>query len=77
MGNMPRGGRTYRKYQLTKIAFIDRTAELALIIGDQKHWGKGVGTMAASQILEHGFNKLGLRRYIAVQLIKYRNAEPS
>jgi [ribosomal protein S5]-alanine N-acetyltransferase len=47
---------------LQEISFIDRTAEFAIIIGDRRHWNKGVGLRAGRKLLEHGFNKLNLER---------------
>lgn len=47
---------------LQEISFLNRTAEFAIILGDRRHWGKGVGTLAARQLLAHGFDKLGLER---------------
>ena len=47
---------------LQNLSFIDRTAELALIIGNKNHWGKKIGTISAEIIMSHGFNKLGLER---------------
>lgn len=47
---------------LQRISWIDRTAELAIILGDKQHWGRGVGRLAARELLRHGFNKLNLER---------------
>lgn len=47
---------------LQHISIIDRTAEFAIILGDKRHWGKGVGTRAGLKLLEHGFEKLNLER---------------
>lgn len=47
---------------LQNISWIDRTAELAIILGDRRHWGKGVARLAAIELLRHGFNKLNLER---------------
>lgn len=47
---------------LQEISLINRTAEFAIIIGDKRHWGKGVGILAGRQLLEHGFKKLNLKR---------------
>lgn len=47
---------------LQEISFIDRTAEFAIIIGDKRHWGRGVGLLAGRAILSHGFDKLNLER---------------
>lgn len=47
---------------LQNISLIDRTAELAIIIGDKRHWGRGVGVMAGRTLLRHAFEKLNLER---------------
>jgi ribosomal-protein-alanine N-acetyltransferase len=47
---------------LQNISFINRNAEFAIIIGDQRHWGKGVGKLASAAIIEHGFKRLNLHR---------------
>lgn len=47
---------------LQEISLINRTAEFAIIIGNRDHWGKGVASLAAFKILEHGFMKLNLER---------------
>jgi [ribosomal protein S5]-alanine N-acetyltransferase len=47
---------------LQDISFLNRTAEFAIILGDRRHWGKGVGLLAAKKLLFHGFNRLNLER---------------
>lgn len=47
---------------LQNISLINRNAEFAIILGDRRHWGKGVGKLASKAILEHGFLKLNLHR---------------
>ena len=47
---------------LQEISIIDRTAEFAIILGDVRHWGKGLGLLAGQKLLQHGFNKLNLER---------------
>lgn len=47
---------------LQDISFLNRHAEFAILLGDRRHWGKGVGLLAGRQLLAHGFNKLGLER---------------
>lgn len=47
---------------LQKISALNRTAEFAIILGDKRHWGKRVGILAATKIIEHGFHKLNLER---------------
>ena len=47
---------------LQEISFVNRTAEFAIITGDRRHWGKGVGLLAGRCLLQHGFQKLNLVR---------------
>jgi [ribosomal protein S5]-alanine N-acetyltransferase len=47
---------------LQEISIVNQTAEFAIILGDKRHWGKGVGLLAGKKLLEHGFNKLNLER---------------
>lgn len=47
---------------LQSITVINQNAELAILLGDRRHWGKGVGLLAARKLLEHGFLKLNLMR---------------
>lgn len=47
---------------LQDINLLDRTAELAIIIGNKQSWGKGIGREAAKLIIVHGFDSLNLNR---------------
>lgn len=47
---------------LQAISSINRTAEFAILLGDQRHWNKGVGKMAGAKIIAHAFDKLNLHR---------------
>lgn len=47
---------------LQQIALINRTAEFAIILGDKRHRGRGVGLLAGRALLRHGFDKLNLER---------------
>lgn len=47
---------------LQDISQVDRTAEFAILMGDKRHWGKGVASLAAKALLYHAFNKLNLER---------------
>lgn len=47
---------------LQKINLINRSAEIACIIGEPDWWGKGAMTWACNEIIKHGFLKLGLNR---------------
>ena len=47
---------------LQGISFINRHADFAVMIGDKRHWGKGVAYLASQAMFSHGFNKLNLER---------------
>jgi RimJ/RimL family protein N-acetyltransferase len=47
---------------LQSLSALNRNAEFAVILGDRRHWGSGVGRLAGRQLLAHGFGKLGLER---------------
>ncbi len=47
---------------LQAISHINRNAEFAILLGDKRHWGCGVGKLAGMQLLHHGFDKLSLER---------------
>jgi RimJ/RimL family protein N-acetyltransferase len=47
---------------LQAISPINRNAEFAILMGDRRHWGKGVALAAGRRLLEHGFLKLNLER---------------
>jgi RimJ/RimL family protein N-acetyltransferase len=47
---------------LQGISFLNRTAEFAILLGDKRHWGRGVGLLAGRALLMHGFAKLNLER---------------
>ena len=45
---------------LQNISTINRNAEIAILLGNKAHWGKGVGNKAAAKLFYHGFEKLNL-----------------
>lgn len=47
---------------LQNISIINRNAEFAILIGNKKHWGKGVGKMSGLKLIQHGLYKLNLER---------------
>lgn len=47
---------------LQRLSFINRSAEFAIILGDKRHWGRGVGLLAGRALLRHGFDKVNLER---------------
>ncbi|CAD5926507.1 GCN5-ike N-acetyltransferase [Planktothrix agardhii] len=47
---------------LQEISMINRNAEFAIIIGNKKHWGQGIGKLAGLKLIQHGLYKLNLER---------------
>lgn len=47
---------------LQRIDFVNRSCEIAIIIGNKDYWNKGIATEAFSLILNHAFDKLNLHR---------------
>ena len=47
---------------LQNIDYVDRSAELAIIIGDKRYWGKGIGLEAWKLMMNYGFLVLNLHR---------------
>lgn len=47
---------------LMDINYINRSAELHIMIGNSENRGRGVGTFAVKAIIAHAFNNMNLRR---------------
>lgn len=47
---------------LQRISWVDRSAELAILMGDREVWGTGAATDAGELLLQYGFVRLGLHR---------------
>jgi RimJ/RimL family protein N-acetyltransferase len=47
---------------LQRFDWINRSAELAIVLGEQESWGKGYATRACKCIIEHGFEKMNMNR---------------
>lgn len=47
---------------LQNINYINRSAELAILIGEKKYWGRGYSKEAAYLIVNHGFQEINLHR---------------
>jgi ribosomal-protein-alanine N-acetyltransferase len=54
---------------IKKIDRINRSAELAIIIGNKNYWNKGVGSEAYKLLIEYGFDTLNLNRISSGQTI--------
>jgi len=51
---------------LHKIDWVHRSAELGIVIGEKKYWGKGYGKLAWNMIAYYGLKVLNLHRIHAV-----------
>jgi len=47
---------------LQAIDWVVRSAELAILLGERNHWGKGLATQAAGLLCDYGFSRLNLNR---------------
>jgi RimJ/RimL family protein N-acetyltransferase len=47
---------------LMSIDWIDRSAQVGIVIGSKTHWGKGFGTDAMRLVLRFAFDKMNLHR---------------
>src|SRR6187551_2663119 len=54
---------------IQKIDRINRSAELAIIIGDKNYWNKGIGSEAYTLLIDYGFNTLNLNRISSGQTV--------
>lgn len=57
-----KGGCHIGNVSLQKISLVNRSAEFAIIIGEQKFWGKGFAKEASRLLIEHGFKQMNLNR---------------
>ena len=66
LGIWPKGSQSIiGVVSLQKIDFINRNAELAILVGQSEYRGKGMGYGAAKMIVTHGFSYLNLHRISA------------
>jgi len=54
---------------LQKINWINRSGEIAIIIGNKNYWNKGIGSEAYKLLIDYGFNTLNLNRISSGQTI--------
>lgn len=54
---------------LHKIDLLNRNADISIVIGNKRYWGKKIGTEAVALILSHAFNKLNLHKVTAGMVI--------
>lgn len=50
---------------LHKIDLINRNADISIVIGDKRYWGKKIGKEAVALIASHAFDKLNLHKVTA------------
>ena len=55
-------GRLIGSVGLHAIRWVDRKAELAVMIGDRDYWNRGYGTWAVQEMLRRGFEEMSLQR---------------
>lgn len=41
------------------------TARYSIVIGDKRHWNRGLGTAVTAAVITHGFTDLGLRKIVS------------
>lgn len=70
---LEKSGRHIGNIALQSIDPVYRTAELAILIGDKKSWGKGYAKEAARLMMDHGFSRLNLNR---IQCGTFETNEP-
>ena len=58
---------------LKDIDYKNKKAEFGIFIGDENSIGKGIGVQAAKQLLDIGFNELGLNKIFA-RILQYNQA---
>jgi RimJ/RimL family protein N-acetyltransferase len=47
---------------LQSINWVNRSVEIAIVIGDKNYWGKGIATKAIAHMVRHAFLRLGMHR---------------
>ena len=55
-------GKHIGNIKLGNIHWINRTAEIGILIGDKSSWGKGFGRDACSLVVDYAFTTLNLRK---------------
>lgn len=57
---------------LGNISWVNRSAEIAILIGERKAWGKGIGFEACQLVLQYAFDSLNLRRVYMGMTVRNR-----
>lgn len=75
LGILPKGEKQIiGVISLDNIDFLNRKADIAIIIGEKKFLGKGLGTKAVTLLLGHAFGKLSLHKVGLGVLSKHTTA---
>ena len=56
------GGRHIGNVSLIDIDWVSRSAAFAILVGDLKWWGKGIGIEAGKLVMDYAFTRLNLHR---------------
>jgi len=59
---LTKGGKPIGNIALMDINYLNRNAQLGIMIGEKDHWDKGFGTDAVSALLGYAFGTLALNR---------------
>ncbi|HXG87654.1 MAG TPA: GNAT family protein [Vicinamibacterales bacterium] len=59
------GDRHIGNIKLGPINWVHRFADVALMLGDKEHWGKGYGSEAIALVTDYGLNRLNLHKLTA------------
>ncbi|MEO6695303.1 MAG: GNAT family protein [Ignavibacteria bacterium] len=54
---------------LQNINWINRSAEIAILIGNKNYWNKGIGSEVYKLVINYGFNTLNLNRISSGQIV--------
>lgn len=55
-------GKHIGNIKLGSINWVNRNADIGILVGDRNYWNKGVGYSACTLVIEHGFKKLNLHK---------------
>ncbi len=60
--------------KLGSINWVHRFADLGIMIGDKRYWGKGYGPEACRLVLEYAFDRLNLNKVVLGVCSTHKNA---
>lgn len=47
---------------ITNLSQVNQAGEYFILLGEKRHWGRGMGTAVTKQVVTRGFQELGLNR---------------